>query len=432
MAQKQCIEIRKLLNSIVSKTRLEQLARDTGAWERNRKISAPGFFWTLVLGFSSGNHRTIAGFRRSFQKSVGRSIVPSSFYDRFSPQFVKFLKAVLADLIAKLENSFAPLSEDFAIFKDILITDSTLIRLHDLLEKAFPSVWTNYMRASIKAHVVLSVRGGGANSVKITSGNQHDGPRFRAGRWMKDKLMIFDLGYFRHELFTSINEQGGYFLSRLKQNSNPYVIDDKTPPRRGNGPMGIRLKSYLEMRGGTEPLDVEAEFYVYAPPRKGQRGTFTHPRRRIVGRYNPESKTYHLYVTNIPKTAIDASQVCNLYSARWLVELLFRELKTNYRMGQMPSTKKHIVEALVYTAFIGLLVSRKFQNEIRQITKKLRAIIPNERWAVVWTSISTDLLDVVLRNHRDRTAEKYLLAMIQREAFDPNRSRKLLPERAFA
>jgi len=432
VARKQSIEIRKFLNSIVPKSRLEELARETGAWKRNRKISAPGFFWSLVLGFSSGNHRTIAGFRRSFQKSVGRSVVPSAFYDRFSPDFVRFLRAVLADLIAKLDYSFAPLSESFAIFKDILITDSTLIRLHDLLGKAFPSVWTNYMKASLKAHVILSVRGGGTNSVKITSGSQHDGPRCRAGRWMKDKLMIFDLAYFRHELFTSIDNHGGYFLSRLKQNSNPRVIDDKTPPRRGNEPIGIRLKSYLEMRGGTEPIDVEAEFYVYAPPHKGKKGTFQHPRRRIVGRYNPESKTYHLYVTNIPKTALKAEQVCNLYSARWFVELLFRELKSNHRMGQIPSTKRHIVEALVYTAFIGLMISRKFQNEFRRITKKLTANIPNERWAVVWASISTDLLDLVLRPLRDRTAEKYLLSMIQREAFDPNRSRKRLAEKAFA
>lgn len=63
---------------------------------------------------------------------------------------------------ARLHFTLSPLSEEFAIFKDILIADSTLIRLHDLLEKAFPSVWANYMKASIKAHVVLSVRGGGA------------------------------------------------------------------------------------------------------------------------------------------------------------------------------------------------------------------------------------------------------------------------------
>jgi IS4 transposase len=431
MAQKQFIEIRNFLNRIVPKSRLEELGRETGAFRRNRKISAPAFFWSLVMGYAVGNHRTIAGIRRSFEKSIGKSIVPSAFYDRFTPNFVNLLKEVLSELIQRLGSNLAPLQGQLSFFKDILITDSTLIRLHDLLEKTYPSVWTNYMRASMKAHVILSVRGSGMNSVKITSGNQHDGPRFRAGSWMKGKLMIFDLGYFRHELFTSIDSHGGYFLSRLKQNSNPRVVDQNTRPRRRNEPVGIRLKSYIEKRGGTEPIDVDAEFFVYAPPLNTKKGTFTHPRRRIVGRYNPDSKTYHLYVTNIPREVLNTEQVVRLYSSRWLIELLFRELKTNYRMEEIPSKKCHIAEALVYTALIGILISRAFLIELRKVTKTA-ATIPFERWAVVWGTIAADLLAIVLRPYRDRTTEKYLTVMIRREAFDPNRSRKLLPERAFA
>ena len=171
VARRQSIEIRKTLNKIISNARLEMIARETGAWSRSRKIPASGFFWTLILGFSVGNHRTIAGLRRCFQKSIGCSIVPSSFYDRFTPNLVKFLKVILSEIIGKLETNIVPLSENLSFFKDILITDSTLIRLHDMLAPAFPSVWTNYMKASIKAHVILSVKGGGMNSIKINDPN---------------------------------------------------------------------------------------------------------------------------------------------------------------------------------------------------------------------------------------------------------------------
>jgi len=46
--------------------------------------------------------------------------------------------------------------------------------------------------------------------------------------------------------------------------------------------------------------------------------------------------------------------------------------------------------------------------------------------------IAPDMLAIILRSVRNRMAEKFLLAMIEREAFDPNRSRRLLPQRAFA
>ena len=177
---------------------------------------------------------------------------------------------------------------------------------------------------------------------------------------------------------------------------------------------------------------VDAEFYHYVPPRKQRGGTFKFLRSRIVGVFNPESKTYHLYVTNVPKTVLNAEQVARLYGARWLVELLFRELKTNYRMNEIPSKKRHVVEALVYAALISLLISRTFLAALQRITKLTQGKFPQERWAAIWATISSDLLAILLRPFRDRTAEKYLLAMIQREAFDPNRSRKLLLERAFA
>ena len=87
-------------------------------------------------------------------------------------------------------------------------------------------------------------------------------------------------------------------------------------------------------------------------------------------------------------------------------------------MEEIPSKKCHIAEALVYTALIGILISRAFLIELRKVTKTA-ATIPFERWAVVWGTIAADLLAIVLRPYRDRTTEKYLTVMIRREAFDP-------------
>ncbi len=36
------------------------------------------------------------------------------------------------------------------------------------------------------------------------------------------------------------------------------------------------------------------------------------------------------------------------YGARWQIELLFREMKSSYGVEEMPSRKRHVVEALLY------------------------------------------------------------------------------------
>src|SRR2546425_5812349 len=133
------------------------------------------------------------------------------------------MRRVVEELMEKLEQTEAKFSGLLRSFRDVVVTDSTLVKLHDLLERRFPACRTNHTKASAKLHVVMSVRGQGPRTVKLTSGRQHDGPVFRVGRWVRDRLLMFDLGYFRYQLFDCIDRNGGYFISRLKENANPEI-----------------------------------------------------------------------------------------------------------------------------------------------------------------------------------------------------------------
>ena len=44
----------------------------------------------------------------------------------------------------------------------------------------------------------MSVRGVGEQSIKVTAEREHDGPVFCVGPWVRDHLLMFDLGYFRY------------------------------------------------------------------------------------------------------------------------------------------------------------------------------------------------------------------------------------------
>lgn len=57
---------------------------------------------------------------------------------------------------------------------------------------------------------------------------------------------------------------------------------------------------------------------------------------RLVGVLDEESKTYHLYLTNITPDQLSAD-VALLYRARWSVELVFKELKHLYQLDVISS-----------------------------------------------------------------------------------------------
>jgi hypothetical protein len=54
----------------------------------------------------------------------------------------------------------------------------------------------------------------------------HEGTTFENGSWLEGRLLLFDLGCFKHHRFARIEENGGFFVSRLKRSSNPEIVED--------------------------------------------------------------------------------------------------------------------------------------------------------------------------------------------------------------
>jgi len=213
-----------VLRKLFPSTALERLARETEAVRRQRKVKIDALFWTLVLGFGIGRERTIAGLRRAYEKITGQRVEESSFYKRFSPGLVKMLKHAAAEAFVHSLGVGRALKGHLAAFRDVILTDSTVVRLHDFLQKVYPACRTNHTLAALKAHAIMSVTGAGKQSIKVTSERCHDGPILRAGTWTEGTLLLFDLGYYRFQLFSCIRRNGGYFVSRLKTSANPRIV----------------------------------------------------------------------------------------------------------------------------------------------------------------------------------------------------------------
>jgi len=74
-----------------------------------------------------------------------------------------------------------------------------------------------------------------------------------------------------------------------------------------------------------------------------------------------------------------------LYRCRWEIELLFRELKTQYELDEFDTSDPAVVEILVHAALLSLLVSRDLLGLVTEIAHKGVAF-PPERWAATFRS----------------------------------------------
>lgn len=429
MARPHSIGIRDVLNRFLPQRRLTQLAAQAGVSRRRRKVRVHALFWTLVLGFGAGQERTLAGLRRAYERATRTTLVASAFYDRFTPQLVRFLRSVAVHLLGQVAEPTRALAGPLAAFRDVVAADSTVIRLHDLLERSFKACRTNHTLAALKLHTVISVLGRGPRSIKVTAERVHDGPLLRVGKWVSGRLLLFDLAYFRFQLFSCIRRNGGFFIVRLKKSADPVVVALHRRWRGRAVPMlGRRVSEFVD-KLQRQTVDAEVEVGVRRRKYAGVRHT-DRERFRLVGVKDPTTGEHHLYLTNIPPGMLSAEDIAQIYAARWVIELFFRELKRHYRGDQMPSAKRHIVEALVWATLITFVVSRELLAAIRKKLGQLGDRVPEERWAGLFAEVAGELLRVVLAEATSaaRLAGALELTLLH-EAIDPNRRRALLLRR---
>lgn len=430
MARKQSTPLRQTLSSWFPSARIWQLAVEEGVVRRQRRVDPVALFWVVVLAVSPSGGRTLAELHRSYEKTTGCRLARSSFYQRFTPAFARLLKRAMIRALERVGRAAGQSLRRFSEIREVLCVDSTVVRLHDALARRYPACRTNHTQAAAKLHVVLNVRGAGPQSVKVTSERVHDGPVLRAGRWVAGRLLLFDLGYFRYQLFDAIGRQGGFFLTRLKQNANPKIVRLHRRHRgRAIAVEGQRLRDVVP-RLQRQVLDVEAEVCFRRRRYRGRRSGAT-LRVRIVGVRNDERGIYHWYVTNLPAHEVDAEEIGRLYSARWVIELLFRELKSCYRLDRLPSRKAPVIEALLYAAILTLIVSHALLAALREWGRLGDRTTPLERWARLVLSAAPDLLTIALDPPpMARFREQRLLPFLLHHAPDPNRNRPPLLERA--
>jgi len=414
---------------------LAEQARETGMVQRQRKVSPISLFWTLVLSFGIGKEHRIASLRRAYTEATGVELCASSFYDRFTPRLVVFLQRSCERALRQVTVRAPVLRESLSAFLDVLITDATVLRLHDLLKHTYAACRTNHTQAAAKLHLVYSVFGTSDQQIRLTSERRHESQVLTIGEWVKGRLLLFDLGYFSYGLLDRIRRLGGFFVSRLKDGCQPRI----TAVHQGDGKelVGRKLQEVLFFIR-REVLDVEVDITYKKRKYRGKQRSVTQS-FRLVGLKHPVTKEYHLYVTNLPLTLFSARAIAQLYSARWLVELIFKQLKSYYQLEAFPSQNIHLVHALIYAALITLCVSQRIEHELRQLQVNKEenereenpeeTVFPFLRLASVLSSLSASLLAAVLLQAGIKRQPLSLSELILKEARDPNRKRDSLTQR---
>ena len=218
-------------------------------------------------------------------------------------------------------------------FKHKLISmDATVI---DLCATVFD--WARYRRTkgAVKLHLLLDHHGHLPCYAVITEGKQHEIRVARQLRYEPGTLLAIDRGYMDYGWFADLSGQGVYFVTRMKDNADYIVLEDRELPRR---------KGLLR--------DQVICFYQQA--RDGQACYF-----RRIEFYDEQQDRVLVFLTN--HLTLAAATVAEVYKQRWQIELFFKALKQSLRIKTFVGTSANALKTQVWAALIAMLLIKYLQ-----------------------------------------------------------------------
>jgi len=421
---------------------IQRIARESGFIRRHRKLDPVAFLYTLAFETGPQLQRTIEALRDAYNKRTPDPILSAGgFHDRFTPELVEFLRQCVAYGLAELRATPGNrLTPKLARFTDLLIQDSTVIRLFTALAQVYPPArlakhTQSNRTAGVKVAALFSARANGPARLELWPESISDLDTLKIGSWVKGSVLLTDLGFYKHQGFARIEENGGFYLSRLKGNVNPTLIRSHLV-HRGRA-IEVEGKRWSEVvpRLHREVLDAEVEIDFKRRKYRGRKSGDTLT-ARLVAVWDQVHHEYHTYVTNVPVDVLTAEEVAELYRCRWSVELLFKEAKGSFHLDRVATSNRYIAESLIWTSWLALLVSRRAHNVLlAHVPPEERFRYPPLRWSRVFRDESSEFLPHLLRRVRKRKVIPdpidELVGRLDVRARDPNITRERFREGWF-
>lgn len=347
---------------------LFELAKSTGFCKRLKKLHPIIFLQLISFSSCIHNHPTVAEIWRNHADLTGSDISYSSFVDRLNDASFSFFKKVINECIKSRATGMSlKLRERYEKFVTVYIQDSTIVRLNKKLAERFPATRSRRIAAGIKISYLLNVLSNGAEKISFVPERTAEIKTLRVGPWVKGSLLLIDLGFFKYQLFARINENHGYFISRVKSSSQLIVEEFHSDLKEEQKEQfkGWDLLSVLKMLDCTSidtTVLVQLKRRSYRGKQREEQYQF-----RCVGRVHPETGEWHLYLTNLEVKEFTINEIAELYRFRWEIESLFDEAKNECTLGDIQVTREGAVMTLLCATLIRQLVLKRVYLVMRSL-----------------------------------------------------------------
>jgi hypothetical protein len=232
--------------------------------------------------------------------------------------------------------------------RNLKVIDSTTIRLFsDILQGVGRKPLDGSRRkGGIKVHTMMDAFSGVAEFVRMTEARVHDKKFLYRLKVEPNSWLVFDKAYTSYQQFAKWTAEKVWFVTRMKEDAVFHVTKVMVDNTRRKNAKGLQKEQYVTL--GVKKGGVETERLRL---------------RRIT--YKVEDGRVYVFMTN--DFTLPAEQIAIIYKNRWMIELLFKQIKQNFPLryfwGESPNAIKIQVYCVLMAQLLMVVIRKKSETK---------------------------------------------------------------------
>jgi hypothetical protein len=190
----------------------DELGKQTGFIQRQRKFSGASFVQALVFGWLAKADSTMEELSQS-AANIGVEVSRQGVDERFNAAAAGFLQRMVEETVKCVLRRPNVTTAIMERFNGVYVEDSTVLKL----PAALKDIWAGCNDSALKISVRWDLQHGGLEEVQLHAGREHDQQAplhdlaLPAGA-----LQLRDIGYFDLETMQKHADNGSYWVMRYK------------------------------------------------------------------------------------------------------------------------------------------------------------------------------------------------------------------------
>jgi hypothetical protein len=248
-----------------------------------------------------------------------------------------FFESLYFDLIAQYQAYISDSRLKGLSIRNLKIIDSSTIQL---FSEILRGVGRNPLdggrkKGGIKVHTMMDAFSGVAEFVRMTEARVHDRKFLYHLDLAANSFIVFDKAYNLYSQFDKWSKEKVWFVSRMKDNARYHVTKVLVDKSKRKSPKGV-IKEQLVTVGY-----------------KNTKGEEIRLKLRRIEFIADDGKLY-VFITNNFK--LPASQIARIYKCRWMIELLFKQIKQNFPLRYFWGNSENAIKMQIYCVLIAQLL----------------------------------------------------------------------------